>query len=106
MLDLPLLSHYTLSRLLYSQRLRFPIPHTNIQVETGSANLLLVFFVSTLVMACLIITPAFSISFFDRPVVMHTFSAGCSCHPCSFTVPFGAAGMLFSRVIRTPLAKV
>ena len=46
------------------------------QAAGGKANLLLVFFVSTFVIACLIATPAFSISFFVRPVVTQTFKAG------------------------------
>ena len=76
------------------------------QIEVGNANLLLVFFVKTFVMACLIVTPAFSISFFDKPVVMHTLSAGCSFHSSSLPLLLGATGMLLSRVIRTPLASV
>jgi hypothetical protein len=76
------------------------------QAATGSASLLLVFLVKTFVIACRMVTPAFSISFFDNPVVMQTFRAGWSCHPCSLEVLFGAAGMLLSRVISTPFASV
>lgn len=74
----------------------------------GSANLLLVFLVSTLVIACLIVTPAFSISFFVNPVVMHTFNAGWSFQLSSLVVVvplLGEVGILFSRVIRTPFTR-
>lgn len=54
-----------------------------------------------LVTACLMTTPAFSISFFDRPAVTHTLSAGCGSHGFSFDPT--AAGIAFSRVINTPL---
>jgi hypothetical protein len=53
-----------------------PFRYTSIQAATGSASLLLVFLVKTFVMACRMVTPAFSISFFDSPVVMQTFNAG------------------------------
>lgn len=74
----------------------------------GKANLLLFFFVKTFVMACLIVTPAFSISFFVRPVVMQTFRAGWSFHSSSLPPLLGPRprGMLFNRVIKTPLARV
>jgi hypothetical protein len=44
------------------------------------------FLVMTLVIACLMVMPAFSISFRDSPVVMLTFRAGCNCQPISFGV--------------------
>lgn len=54
----------------------------------------------TLVMACRMIVPAFSISFLVRPVVTHTFRAG-------GIICLGSklSSRLFSRVIRTPLAR-
>ena len=61
---------------------------------------------TTLVIACLMITPALSTSFFDKPEVMHTFSAGWSSQPISFAVAFMGRGMLLTRVISTPLAKL
>jgi len=42
------------------------------------ADLLLPLRVMTLVIACRIVTPAFSMSFFERADVMHTLSAGCA----------------------------
>jgi hypothetical protein len=48
------------------------------------AALLLDFRDMTLVIACRMVTPAFSISFFDKPEVMHTFSAGCTRQLLSF----------------------
>ena len=74
-------------------------------MTVGNDNLLLVFLVKTLVMACRIDTPAFSISFLERPVVMHTLRAGCSFHVSSLPMVPGDEGILFRRVIRTPLAK-
>lgn len=59
-----------------------------------------------LVIACLMMAPALSVSFFVRPDVMQTLSAGCSSHPKSFGVALIARGMLWSRVIRTPFANV
>jgi hypothetical protein len=44
------------------------------------------FLVITLVIACLIVMPALSISFRDSPVVMQAFRAGCDCQPTSFGV--------------------
>jgi hypothetical protein len=70
----------------------------------GKANLLLVFLVKTFVIACLIVTPAFSISFFDNPVVMQTLRAGCSFQSSSLPLLLGATGILLRRVIRTPFA--
>lgn len=74
------------------------------QAAAGTASLLPDLRVSTFVMACRITVPAFSISFLDSPVVTQTLSAGCSFHPTSFPVLLTATGMLFSRVIKTPLA--
>ena len=42
----------------------------------GSPSLLFVLRVMTLVMACLMVTPAFSMSFLDSPDVTHTLIAG------------------------------
>lgn len=64
------------------------------------------FLFTTFVMACRIVMPAFSISFRERPMLMHTFNAGCSSHPVSFGPALTALGMLFNRVISTPLASV
>ena len=58
-----------------------------------------------LVMACLMTTPAFSVSFFDRPVVTQTLTADWGCQPSSRGVPPNGGGILFSRVIKTPLAR-
>lgn len=60
--------------------------------------------VMTLVMACRIVMPAFSTSFRDRPVVMHTLSAACAGVIESFTLLDPAT--VLSRVIKTPLASV
>ena len=59
-----------------------------------------------LVMLCRITTPALSISFRVSPEVMQIFSAGWSSHPISLAVALIARGMLFIRVIKTPLANV
>ena len=61
---------------------------------------------TTLVMACRIVVPAFSTSFRESPLVRHTLSAGSNVHPSSFEGPYTARGMLLSRVMRTPLASV
>lgn len=82
------------------------VRHCDIHAAVGNASLLLVFLVNTFVIACLIVTPAFSVSFFDSPVVMHTFRAGCTCQPCSFDVLPVATGMLLRRVMSTPLARL
>lgn len=74
--------------------------------DRGSPSLLLVFLVRTLVIAWRMMMPAFSISFFESPVVTHTLRAGCNFQPCSLAVECGATGMLFRRVMRTPLARV
>lgn len=58
------------------------------------------FLLITLVMACRMIVPAFSISFFVRPMVTHTFSAaGTTC------LGWKLSSRVLRRVIRTPLAK-
>lgn len=58
------------------------------------------FLLITLVMACRMVVPAFSISFFVRPMVTHTFSA-------AGTICFGwkLSSKVLRRVIRTPLAR-
>jgi len=76
-------------------------PSSSTQLTPGIDNLLPVFLVRTLVIACLIVIPAFSISFFVRPVVMQTFSAGWSFQSESLPLLPGPTGMLFKRVIRT-----
>ena len=58
-----------------------------------------------LVMACLIIVPAFSVSFFVRPLVTHTFSAGVGCQPASRGFSPRPSGKDLSRVMRTPFAR-
>lgn len=61
----------------------------------------------TVVIACRMIMPAFSVSFFDSPLVIHTFSAGRACH--SFSKSLGdtpsATGIALRRVMRTPLLR-
>lgn len=57
--------------------------------------------VMTLVIACLMTTPAFSISFLVRPFVTQTLIAGCGCHPCDVGVTPSACGIAFRRVTRT-----
>ena len=76
------------------------------QLVAGRPSLLLAFLVMTFVIACLIVMPAFSISFFERPVVMHTLSAGWNFHPSSLPLLLGPVGMPLRRVMRTPLARV
>lgn len=72
-----------------------------------SDDCLLVFRVMTLVMACRIVTPAFSISFLDSPEVTQTLSAGLIAHVSSLGVPIAFTdGKLLRRVIRTPLFNV
>jgi hypothetical protein len=39
----------------------------------------------------------------DNPDVIHTFSAGCTCHFSSFGIMLFDNGMLLNRVIITPL---
>lgn len=58
------------------------------------------FLLITLVMACRMIVPAFSISFFVRPMVTHTFrAAGTTC------LGWKLSSRVLRRVIRTPLAR-
>ena len=64
---------------------------------------------TTLVMACRIIPPAFSTSFRDRPTVTHTFNAGEGCQWFGSRRPAGvvvAEGMRRRWVMNTPLASV
>src|SRR5437762_12854565 len=68
--------------------------------------LIYLFFAITFVIACLIIIPAFSISFRDSPVVTQTFNAGCNCHPMSLVAILRGNGILFSLAIKTPFARV
>jgi len=67
--------------------------------------LVLVFRVMTLVMAWRMVTPARSMSFFDKADVIHTLSAGCTHKLPSLGLILLASGMLFSRVTRTPLVR-
>ncbi len=60
----------------------------------------------TLVMACRMITPAFSISFLDKPDVTHTFNAGWGVQLPSLGPMLWVMGMLFNFVIKTPFARV
>lgn len=58
------------------------------------------FLLITLVMACRMIVPAFSISFLVRPIVAHTFNAaGTTC------LGWKLSSRVLRRVIKTPLAK-
>merc|ERR1712072_1634697 len=61
----------------------------------------------TLVIACRIIVPAFSVSFLFRPVVTHTLIPGAGDHSLtrSFSATPKAGGMALSRVISTPFAR-
>ena len=45
-------------------------------------------------------------SFLDRADVMHTLRAGCTRQLLSLGLMLLASGMLFKRVIKTPLARV
>ena len=58
---------------------------------------------TTLVIACRIVIPARSISFRDRPVVTHTFSAGWGSQSASLALL--ARGMLLRRVMRMPFVR-
>jgi len=60
--------------------------------------------VMTLVMACLIVTPAFSTSFFVKPVVRQIFNAGCGTKTGLFA-PEGSGDRVLIRVMSTPWAK-
>jgi len=59
--------------------------------------------VITLVIACLIVVPAFSMSFLERPDVTHTLSADLGCQPPSPNVSM--RGAVLNLVMRTPLAR-
>ena len=63
------------------------------------------FRVMILVIACLIVIPALSVSFFDRPDVTHTLSAGVACQPISLGAAPRAGGMLLRRVTSMPFVK-
>jgi hypothetical protein len=67
--------------------------------------LVLVLRVITLVMACRIVTPAFSISFLDRADVTQMRSAGWANHAPSLGLMAWAYGLVLVLVIRTPLAR-
>lgn len=60
----------------------------------------------TLVMACRIVTAAFSTSFLVRPDVMHTLSAGFVCQLPSLAPMLLPIRLVLRRVIRTPFASV
>jgi hypothetical protein len=78
--------------------------HCQVSVYAACDVCRLVFLVITLVIACRMVVPAFSISFFDRPDVTQTFSAGWMAHDSSFGVPtFLSDGSVLSLVMRTPL---
>ena len=62
-------------------------------------------FETILVTACLMMTPAFSVSFLVNPLVMHTFSAGIGCQPASLGFTPSPRGNPFSLVMRTPFAR-
>jgi len=70
----------------------------------GNASLLLDFLVNTFVIACLMVTPAFSVSFLESPVVIQILRAGWSFQSSSLPLLDGDTGMLLRRVMRTPLA--
>jgi hypothetical protein len=58
-----------------------------------------------LVIACLMMTPAFSVSFFVNPLVTHTLRAGTGAHPASRGLTPRPSGKALSRVMRTPFAR-
>lgn len=58
-----------------------------------------------LVMACRIIVPAFSVSFFVSPLVTQTLSEGLGCHPASLGLIPRPIGKDWSLVMRTPFAR-
>ena len=60
------------------------------------------FRVMTLVIACLIVTPAFSTSFLDNPDVMQTFKAGKASQLPSLGPMLLVTGAVLRRVMRTP----
>ena len=57
------------------------------------------------VIACLMIVPAFSVSFFVKPLVTHTLSAGVGCHPASRGLRPKPRGKDLSRVMSTLFAR-
>jgi hypothetical protein len=58
-----------------------------------------------LVIACRMVTPAFSVSFFVRPLVTQTLRAGVGCHPASRGLTPRPSGKALSLVIKTPFAR-
>lgn len=66
--------------------------------------LLLAFLVITLLMAWRIVVPAFSISFFDKPDVIQTLSAGWANQSFVLVVMILEYMEVFRREIITPLA--
>lgn len=63
--------------------------------------LLLIIFV----IACLMIVPAFSVSFFVSPLVTQTFKQGWGCHPASRGLTPRPRGKALRRVTKTPFAR-
>jgi hypothetical protein len=57
------------------------------------------------VIACLIVVPAFSVSFFVNPLVIHTFSDGSGCQPASRGLTPRPRGKALRRVMSTPFAR-
>jgi hypothetical protein len=62
-------------------------------------------FEMTLVIACRMVIPAFSVSFFVRPLVTQTLRAGVGCHPASRGLTPRPSGKALSLVIKTPFAR-
>jgi hypothetical protein len=58
-----------------------------------------------LVIACRMVIPAFSVSFFVRPLVTQTLRAGVGCHPASRGLTPSPSGKALSLVIKTPFAR-
>jgi hypothetical protein len=78
----------------------------NINHTCKKASIFIYFLLAMiLVMACLMITPAFSVSFFVNPLVMHTLSAGTGAHPASRGLTPRPSGKALSRVMRTPFVR-
>ena len=90
---------------LYISALEVAVSNTLPIKLTVAHDLLLVLRVMTFVMACLIVVPAFSMSFFDSAEVTHTLRAGTGAQPPSLAFIAFSSGRTFSRVIRTPLAR-
>lgn len=74
-------------------------------VSRDHAALLLVLRVMTLVIACRIVTPAFSISFLDSADVMHTLKANWGDQSPSLGLMARSNGRFLVRVIMTPFAR-